>query len=103
MVTRKCDDNLYRLHFFDLNNEQDVFENVISRNVYTLRYYANKMERTKNLMLVDFYEISIMGNYIWLTKWDIIPRERYELRYYLYYRDVASILKTFDQFLGINE
>jgi hypothetical protein len=103
MVTRKTKCVLYyRLHFLDLNTEEDVFESVTSGSISTLRYYANKMARTRHLMLVDFYEVLIFGDYIWLTKCVVIPKKRGENEYHQYYYEAASIWKPLDEFLGIN-
>jgi hypothetical protein len=101
MVTRKCNTLLYyRLHFLDMTNDTDVTEEVTSRNIQTLRYYANKARRTRNLWLCDFVEVWLVADFVWLTKYRVRTRER-NFRFKEYYRPIYSVRKTFDEFLGI--
>jgi hypothetical protein len=101
MVTRKCGGVwYYRLHFLNMTNEEEVYENVISKNIQTLRYYVNKAKRSRNLLLMDFYEVGVFERFIWLTKYWSVYRE-WDHRGAEFYVSECSIFKTFDGYLGI--
>lgn len=102
MVTREqgCV-SLYRLHLIDMSNDRDVYRNVISKNVLTLRSYAKKVEKSENLLLLDFYEVWMLHDFIWLAKY-YIKLKGPDLREKRYYLPVYSLLKEFDEVLGIN-
>ncbi len=101
MVTRKCNYLLYyRLHFLDMTNDTDIVEDVTSQNIRTLRYYVKKAWRTRKLLLCDFVEVWLVANYVWLTKYYVRARER-NFRFKEYYCPIYSVLKTFDEYLGI--
>ena len=102
MVTRRHNTvSYYLLHFFDFTNNNDVHESVISRSLSTIRYYARREEATRNLFLVDFYELLVFGQQLWLTKYYVIPRELSFNKFKEYYVPYYDARWTFDEFLEI--
>ena len=102
MVTREQNYvSFYRLHLKDMSNDRDVYRNVTSKNIHTLRSYAKKVEMLECLLLMDFYEVWMASDLIWLTKHYVRCKE-VNLRERRYYLSAFSILKKFDEILGIN-
>jgi hypothetical protein len=102
MVTRRHNTvSYYLLHFFGFTNDNDVYESVISRSPSTIRYYASRVEVTRNLFLVDFYELLVFEQQLWLTKYYVVPKETEANRFKEYYVPCYDARWTFDEFLGI--
>lgn len=100
MVTVQLDSFLYRLHLIDMRNDTHFYKNVISKNVFTLRHYAKRMEKLNDWLLVDFYEVCILEDYLGLTKYYVVYKE-HGLRGRRYYRPVYCFFNTFDKILEI--
>lgn len=95
----------YHLHFIDYANYpyRDVYQFVVSKNLSTLRYYANKMVRERDWYLLDFYEIFSYPKHLCLTRYGVHRKEDRHVRFRVYYVPLAMEWKTLDEFLGINE
>lgn len=91
---------IYSVHFIDMSNGRDVHLNVLAKNVGALKYYAKKMLRVRNWLLLDFYEVSSIHNYLFLTLfW---PRMRGQFpREKAYSMPIAHVRKGFDELLQI--
>jgi len=71
MVTvEKIEVNVYRLHFKDVSNNSR-YQTVLSKNIDTVRYYAKKLLVTIGWYLVDFHELTIYDDHLWLTRYTI--------------------------------
>jgi hypothetical protein len=69
MVTlEKIEVNVCRLHFID-ESEHDQYQIVLSKNIDTVRYYAKKLMNQRGWFLVDFYELTIYDDHLWLTRY----------------------------------
>jgi hypothetical protein len=102
MVTKeKCTLFFYRLHFVDVIERKDMYQNVISKNIDTMRYYVKKMERTSNWFLTDFYELWIFHNFLYITKY-VIQLKEVHFQTKRYFRPIVSIFKSFDELLRIS-
>lgn len=96
MVTRPVTwINFYRLRFTD-DDDHDIYQNVLSKNVNTLMYYAKKMMRQRNLYLMEFDEISVGLPLVWLTKYRVQYTEVHERPKRLLHQ-IADHRLTFDE------
>jgi hypothetical protein len=99
MVTREIGGiSYYLLHSKDINNDNDVYITVLSEHIYTLRYYVKKLERRRDLFLIDVYEAFLFHDRLWLTKILVEHREvdrKVRTRYY----PLPSTPKQFDEIL----
>jgi hypothetical protein len=67
MVTvEKQEVNVYRLHFKD-ESSHDQYQIVLSKSIDTVRYYAKKLMNQRGWFLLDFYELTIYDDHLWLT------------------------------------
>jgi len=86
MVTREISAiNYYYLHFEDINTGQEIYQSVTSRNLRTLRYYVKKLMQRRNLILLDFLEVSISADCAIITKFYVRYRDiRFHPKMYFY-------------------
>lgn len=94
MVTRENSwVNVYRLHFED-DEEEDIYKNVVSKNSNTALYYAKKLMMQNPWILVDFYELSILMNMVWISKYVMKYREAG-----MYTFCISDVLVPYDQII----
>jgi hypothetical protein len=94
----------YRLHFRNMSDNSEIYQNVVARNLQAIRYYSKKMMTTRQWHLRSFHLVSIAGQYMCLTlyivreKWISLHKRR---RYFVSRH--CSEMNTLEQFLQILE
>lgn len=86
--------NIYRLHFIDEFNCHH-YQIVLSKNINTVNYYAKKLMISEGWFLIDYHEITIDNNNLWVTKHII----RYKVTHRGIRREVYSLTDTYRNFL----